>query len=248
MTGQPPTTLTPTGLAVPSEAPTEAPSALPSRPALRALTVAAGAAYTVSWVVGLLVAPASTAVGSSGRQVLAGLAGHEAAATAQYLLTEGAPAVFLAIVALTLAGAARRTLPRAARAALATGLSAAGISLVQCVLGVYLTGAVAPKGDAGTAGTLTGWVDHLDGVKMLVLAGLALSAAALSGPRRVLPRWLAPTGWATAAALVVSGVGYLFTIGALSAAAYLSLPLLLILVTGTGIAPHRSERRGPATR
>jgi hypothetical protein len=209
--------------------------------ARRLLPVAAGVAYSLSWVAGLLVFSSSTDVGSPGREVLAGLAGHEGAAAAQYLLTEGAAAAFLAVVTLALAGAARHAgSRRLVRITAATGLGAAAISLVQCAIGEYLTGVVAPAGKAGTAGTLTGVINQLDGVKMFVLAGFALAGAALARVR-VLPRWLGPTGWATAVALVASGVGYLGTIGALSAAAYVSLPLLLVLVTGAGIALGRTE-------
>jgi hypothetical protein len=214
--------------------------AAPPTPSRRTLPIVAGIAYTASWVAGLLVSPWSTDLHSSGSQVVAALAGHEAAATADYLLTEGAAAVFLALVATGLAGAAARAgARRPGRAALATGLGAALLSLVQCAIGGYLSVVVAPAGNAGTAGTLTSWINHLDGVKMFVLAALALATAALTRRERVLPRWLGITGWIAALALACSGAGYLFTIGALAAAAYASLPLLLILVTGSGIALSR---------
>jgi hypothetical protein len=214
------------------------------RSAPRLLAAAAGVAYSASWVAGLLVSSSSTDVHSSGAQILAGLAGHEGAVTAQYVLTEGLPAVLLAIVAIALAGSARRAGARSlARIGWATGLGAAGISLAQCAIGLYLTGRVAPAGNASAAATLTSTINHLDGAKMLVLAGFALAGAALArGAGRVLPRWLSGTGWALAVALVGSGAGYLCTIGALAQAAYVSLPLLLIWVTGAGVALRRTAR------
>lgn len=42
--------------------------------------------------------------------------------------------------------------------------------LVQCVLGLYLTGSVVPAGHASAAATLNDTISRLDGVKMLVLA------------------------------------------------------------------------------
>lgn len=231
------TALTSDGPSGRGSAPAPAGTAIAPR---RALPVVAGIAYTASWVVGLLVSSSSTDVDSSGRQVLASLAGHEGAATAQYLLTEGAAAAFLAVVATGLAGAAARAGARPlGRAAFATGLAAALISLVQCAMGLYLTGVAAPAGNAGAAGALTAWSNHLDGVKMFILAALALATAALTRRTRVLPRWLGVTGRIAALALACSGAGYLFTIGALATTAYVSLPLLLILVTGSGVALAR---------
>ena len=44
------------------------------------------------------------------------------------------------------------------------------------------------------------------------------------------------------AALIVSGTGYLLLSSGLAAAAFVSLPLLLVWVTGAGIAIGRTSR------
>ena len=75
-------------------------------------------------------------------------------------------------------------------------------------------------------------MNRLDGVKMFALAALGLAAAA-SG---VLPRWLRYTGIALAFAMVLSGVPYVSLLQGGAVLAYVSGPLLLLFITGTGIA------------
>ena len=67
---------------------------------------------------------------------------------------------------------------------------------------------------------------------MFALAALGLAGAA-SG---VLPRWLRYTGIALAMAMASSGVPYLSLLQGGAVLAYVSGPLLLLFVTGTGIA------------
>jgi len=115
-----------------------------------------------------------------------------------------------------------------ARFACIADVAAAVISLAQFVLGMVLAGAAAP----GTAHLLYEAVNRLDGVKMFALAALGLAAAA-SG---VLPRWLQYTGIALAFAMVLSGVPYVSLLQGGAVLAYVSGPLLLLFITGTGIA------------
>jgi hypothetical protein len=222
---------------------TPVPGVATARPARRprpTWPAVAGIAYSVSWIAGLSIASASTDVSSSGAQIVAGLAGHEGAATTQYVLTEGAPALLLAMVVVALARAAHQAGSRVgARVVAVSGLVAATISLVQCGLGAYLVTSLVPAADAHGAGVVTEAVNRLDGVKMLFLAALAVAGVQVG---RVLPRWLTYTGVALAIALVASAAGYLFLIGSLTRAAYVSLPLLLIWVTGAGVALARAGR------
>ena len=146
----------------------------------------------------------------------------------QFALTEGLPAAGLAIIAVALARAARRSgAAAAARAALIAGAAAALISLLQFVLGAVLAGTASP----GTAHLLYDAVNRLDGVKMLALAVLALAGAA----SRVLPRWLRYTGIALAIAITASGIAYLLLLQGLAILAIPSGVLLLVFITGTGI-------------
>jgi hypothetical protein len=214
-----------------------APDASRRRFTVRAvLTVPAvtGIAYTVSWIAGLSVPAPSPSLNASGEAIVAALAGHGSAVAANYALTEGLPAIGLAIIGLLLARAARRpAAPAADRPGRIAGIvgvaavTAALISLTQFILGLVLAGTSAPA----TAYGLYDAVNRLDGVKMLVLAVFAAAAVATG----LLPRWLRYTGIALAVALVASGIPYLLLLQGPSVLAYVSGPLLLAFVTGTGI-------------
>ena len=200
-------------------------------PRRRLLTVTGvtGIAFTLSWIAGLSVAAPSPKLTASGTEITAALAGHGTAVAAQFALTEGLPAAGLAIISVALARAARRSgAAAAARFACIAGVVAAVISLAQFVLGMVLAGTSAP----GTAHLLYEAVNRLDGAKMFALAALGLAGAA-SG---VLPRWLRYTGIALAIAMASSGVPYLSLLQGGAVLAYVSGPLLLLFVTGTGIA------------
>ena len=197
----------------------------------RLLTVpgVTGIAFTLSWIAGLAIPAPSPKLTASGTEIAAAFAGHQAAAAAQFALTEGLPAAGLAIVSVALARAARRSgAAVAARFACTAGVAAAVISLAQFVLGMVLAGAAAP----GTAHALYEAVNRLDGAKMFALAALGLAGAA-SG---VLPRWLRYTGIALAFAMAASGVPYLLLLQGGAVLAYVSGPLLLLFITGSGIA------------
>ena len=215
-------------------------------PRRRLLTVTGitGITYTLSWIAGLAVAAPSPKLTASGAQIAAALAGHQTAVAVQFTLTEGLPAAGLAITAIALARAARRSgAAAAAWGALIAGWAAALISLLQFVLGLILAGTATP----GTAHLLYEAVNRLDGVKMLALAILALAGAA-SG---ALPRWLRYTGITLAVVITASGLAYLLLLASL---AFLAVPagvLLLVFITGTGLAlgasDGRPRRAAPAT-
>ena len=203
-------------------------------PARRVLTVTGtiGIAYALSWIAGVSIPAPSPPLSASGAEITAALAGHGMAVAAQFTLTEGLPAAGLAVVSIALARAARRSgAAVAARAVLVAGLAAALVSLVQFLLGI----ALASASGRGTVHDLYGAVNQLDGIKMLLLAIMALAGAACA----VLPRWLRYTGVALAVALVCSGVPYLLLWSGGAAAAYVSGPLLLLFITGSGIALGR---------
>ncbi|MGZ4558705.1 MAG: hypothetical protein ACXVXF_08555, partial [Mycobacteriaceae bacterium] len=147
--------------------------------------------------------------------------------------------VVLALVVLALGGVAAG---RLRRTVLVTGLAAAVVSLVQCVLGLYLTGSLVLDRNADSAVTVFETINRLDGARILLLAtGLAVAGFVLI--RHVgLPRWLASVALALAAAIAVSGVGYLFLPGGPAVAAWISLPLLVVWVTGVGVTLARHRR------
>ena len=200
----------------------------------------AGAAYTASWAAGLALPVPNLAVTASGGDVIARYGGHLSAVQAQFALTEGLPAIGLAIVAGVLALAARRAgARRLSMITVVSGAIAAIISLTQYGLGVALGGAISPDRDPGAVSALFEAVNRLDGAKMLALAVLAAAAAIMAGNGGVLPRWLRYAGGVLAVTITISGVGYLLLIQALAPMAYVAGALLLVFVTGTGVALWR---------
>ncbi|MEC3958933.1 hypothetical protein VMT65_38270 [Nocardia sp. CDC153] len=202
------------------------------RDVLASVPAAVGIAYSVSWIAGLSVGAPAPVFADSGEEIVRELSGHAGVVAAQFLLTEGLPAIGLAVVSVALARAARS--PLTARFAAVSGGGAALISFAQFLLGL----ALARTGSADVAHALFESVNRLDGVKMFLLAGLGVAAAR----SRVLPRWLDVAAIAMAVAIVASGIGYLLLIQGLATLAYVSGPLLLVVITGTGVVLGRKGR------
>ncbi|WP_441251061.1 hypothetical protein [Kitasatospora sp. McL0602] len=188
----------------------------------------AGIGYLAAWVIGLSVWPTNPAVTATGPEVLAGLAGHTGAAITQYVATQGIAGLALAVV---VAGRLRRP-------ARLTGYAAVAVSLVQCALGVQLAAYLAPAHQVAAAHSAFALLNRLDGVKMLLLAATALLASAPAVRSRS-ANWINWTGLALAAAITVSGIGYLLLSTALAPAAYVSGVLLLLWVTATAVTSRR---------
>jgi hypothetical protein len=208
-----------------------------TRPARTAAV--AGIVFTLAWVTGLSIGSPSTDVHATGAQIIAAYTGHQGVGIAQFVLTEGIASVALAVVAVTLG---RRAGGHGlARVVIWTGLSAALIALVQCALGIVMIAGTVPAGHAGTAATINDTINRMDGVKMFVLAAMAVAATLLASRTGILPRWLRWVGVALAVAIVASGLGYGLLNSTLAVAAWVSLPLLLVFVTGTGIVLGRGN-------
>jgi len=196
---------------------------------------AAGVAFTASWIAGLAIPAPSPRLTAPGTTVVAALAGHGGAVAANFVLTEGLPAFGLAVVSAFLARALRvQGAAGLAGTARVAGLTAAAISLTQCVLGVALARTSAP----GTARELYELVSRLDGVKMFALAALAAAAAIGS----LLPGWLRYLSAALAISITASGVAYLFLLDSVAWLAYPAGLLLLAVIPAAGYALGRTRR------
>lgn len=206
----------------------------------------AGIAYTTAWLLGLAVWPSNLDVAASDVNVVATYSAHQGAAMTQYLLLEGLAAIALAVVVTALGKAAhRREAERLGRVTVVAGLTAVALSLAQCVVGLLLAGSVAPDGETQRAGRLFDVINRADGVKMFALAAMAMAGIRLVR-RAVLPRWLGYSGAFLTVALIVSGAGYLLLNTALAQAVFVSGPLLLVWVTGAGVALARTSRSDEA--
>lgn len=215
-----------------------------ARPWLLTIPALAGIAYTLVWLIGLAVWPANLDINAASQVIVATYRASQAQAMAQIGLVEGVAALALGAVALAVGRfAARRGVTGPGRGVATLGVIAATISLVQTALGEALAAWVAPSGDASLAATLFDLLNRLDGVKMFTLAAMAVTGIWLARGG-ALPRWLGYGAAPLAAlALVISGIGYLLLNSPLALAAAVSLPLLLIWVTGAGIAVALAGRK-----
>jgi hypothetical protein len=201
----------------------------------------AGVVYIAAWIVGLAIWPSNVAITDSSREVVNVYGAHRAVGVAQFLLVEGVAAIALVFVIVAVARAAGHAGAVApSRFILGAGLTACLVSVVEGVLGVVLVTSLASPARVHRAGEVFDAINRLDGVKMLLLATV-IPTAALARRELGLPRWLSATGVMASLALLVSGVGYLALDGDLADAAFLSLPLLLIWVAGTGVALGRRQ-------
>jgi hypothetical protein len=205
----------------------------------RTLTATIG--YPVAWIAGLTVFASSTQVSASGVQVVRALAGHRFAAGLQYALTEGVTALCLIAVVWAVAG---NTRPGRARPTIRpAALAATVVSLAECGLGLWLSAGLARTGEADLAGAVNDAITRLDGLKMVLLALVAAAVAVAVRDRTLpLPRWLSPLAAVLAVAIALSGAGYLALSDAAATAAWVSLPLLIVFITASGLATARLRR------
>ena len=210
------------------------------------LSALAGAGYAAAWIISLSVGAPNPSVAAPGSKVVAAFAGRGGPALVQFALNEGIAAVALVVVVTVIARAARRCgQARAGLAAAAFGTAAAGVSWAQLALGAWLFSALVPDRRTAAAGAVYHAITRIDGVKMFLLAAMALAISQVARKSRILPRWLAPMGVLLAAALLTSGIGYLLLAPGLASAVYVSGLLLLIFVSATGIT-LRSRREDGA--
>ncbi|MGV8882830.1 MAG: hypothetical protein ACOH19_11825 [Rhodoglobus sp.] len=179
---------------------------------LRIAALASAGVFVAAWIVGLSMNGMTV-------EVIDGVVAtttHASAGITQPVLVHGVAAV--ALVALGF------TLGRLLRSALVPVLAciAALLSLAQLACEVVIADGLANPGMWAVALVL------LDGAKMLVLAALMVAVLATSRRVRSVKFVLLPVTVASAAAISLSGIGYLAISEPLMRSAFVSLPLLLL--------------------
>ena len=215
---------------------TPAQRARPGRRMAVSLSALAGIGYAAAWIISVSVGAPNPSVAASGGQVVVAFGGRGGPALAMFALAEGVAAIALVAVVIAAARAARRCgHARAGLAAAAFGIAVAGVSWAELALGTWLISGLVPDRRTATAGAVYHAIIRMDGAKMFLLAAMALAISELARRSPILPRWLAPLGVLLAAALVISGLGYLLLAPGLASAVYLSGVLLVIFVCAAGI-------------
>jgi hypothetical protein len=197
----------------------------------------AAAGYVLSWIAGLLLAPAAPGHDAPPAEVAGFYADHGPAVVSSALLVHGTAGLALAGLAL---GIARVTGVRGGlrRAVVGIGLTAAALSLLQFALAVA---AVVGEHTDTTSRTLLLAIDSVDVLKIALLAAftaVATTAAARSGAA---PRWLQITA-AVLVPLLVVGSAALAGVDALMPVLEVSLLLLLAWAAAVGYLVARSAR------
>ncbi|WP_436774081.1 hypothetical protein [Yinghuangia sp. YIM S09857] len=176
-------------------------------------TAAAGYVHAAAWIAALGVGMGKVPeLGDDNGAIATAYADNGSAAVVQSVLTHGIAAAAIAVVAMALLNRGRRL----------AGWTAAVASVLAFGQLVLEQGAIAAS-DPDRAGGLFNLALRVDGVKMFAFAAVAVLTVPL-----LARSWQRGVAYATAAAITLSGVGYLLLVPSLGAAAMLSLPLLLV--------------------
>lgn len=189
----------------------------------------------LAWIIGLSSGGPNLPLDATSSAIVNGFVTHKTGAIMQFLFAEGvAGLMLLTLVIAALYGLKGKSgkLSRAAKVFGISGIVACVISFTMSAIGFVLILSAAPHGTATHAKALFDLINRLDGPKMWLLGLMAIG-----GVRAVskLPKWLTLTGYALAAALVVSGLSYGLLMQSIAWSVYISGILLLAWVCSFGI-------------
>jgi hypothetical protein len=207
------------------------------------LPALAGIGYGVAWLAGLAAWPSNPAIDASKREIVSLYAAHMSQAAAQYLVVEGLAGVLLGIVLFYSIRRVSRCDPTwISRVAVAAG-GVVAISLLQSLLGLFLVSS-ASKGHLSQSGDIYQLINRLDGAKQVLLGACVVILGVLLRTTSNYPQRLMRTTVIVGIALGASGLAYLLLWNALAGTAFVSLPLLIFWVAGTGIWLGASSQSG----
>ncbi len=197
----------------------------------------AAAVYVLSWLAGLLLAPAAPGHDAPPSGIAAFYADRGSAVVSSALLVHGTAGLALAGLAV---GLARVTGVRGGlrRAVVGIGLVAAALSLLQ--FAVAVTAVVGEHADT-TSRTLLLAIDVVDVVKIALLAAFAAVATTAAARAGSAARWLQITA-AVLVPLLLVGSAALVGVDALMPVLEVSLLLLLTWTAAVGHLVARSAR------
>jgi hypothetical protein len=205
-----------------------------------AAPVIAAAAYVLSWIVGLLLAPAAPGRNAPAAQIAAFYGDHGGAVLISALLVHGTAGLALAVLAV---GIARATGVRAGlrRVVVGTGLAAATLSLLQ--FGLAVIAVIGTHADT-VSRTLRLSIDNVDVLKISLLAAFVWTATTAATRRGVAPQWLRVTA-AVLVPLLLVGSAALVGVEALDPVLAASLLALLAWAAAIGYLVARGATQHP---
>jgi hypothetical protein len=209
----------------------------------KSLSAWSGIGYGVVWVAGLVAWPSNLAVDASKSEIVSLYAAHMSQAAAQYLLVEGLAGVLLGIVLFScLHHVGRRGRAWTSLAEVVGGIVVT-VSLLQCLLGLFLVSS-SSKGYLALSADIYQLINRLDGVKQLLLGACVVLLGILLRRASNYPRWLGRTTVFVGVALAPSGLANLLLWSVLASAAFVSLPLLIVWIAGNGVWLGTQSRKG----
>ena len=208
-----------------------------------ATPVIAAAGYVLSWIVGLLLAPAAPGRNAAASSIAAFYADHGVAVLLSALLVHGTAGLALAVLAVAIA---RATGVRAGlrRVVVGTGLAAATLSVLQ--FGLAVIAVIGTHADT-VSRTLRLSIDFVDVLKIALLAAFVWTATTAATRRGAAPHWLRVTA-AVLVPLLLVGSAALVGVEALDPVLAASLLALLGWAAAIGYLVARGATRPPRSR
>jgi hypothetical protein len=205
-----------------------------------AVVLTAAILYVAAWLVGLFVAPARPTTGGDAatRQYFVD---HVGAAITQSILVHGVAGVALGLFAVTLARllTAPEVSSGTTRGVLLLGLGAAALSLAQVAVLLSVATRAGSLADQ-VAADRAQWINYVDVAKLCVVAAFVVSATRAAGAAGLIKAWVTPLAFVVATLLFLGGISFLVESSILTAALFISLPLLLIWVGVVGVSAYRN--------
>jgi hypothetical protein len=213
---------------------------------MRTLQIAAGATFMAAWIIGLIFANGGPSPSDSAAKIAAYYDDHEVRSMIATLLIDGVAGLAIIALAYCLWRYLAAEQDAFGRALIVAGVGAGVVSLVQMVVGEVMAYRAAHGSSPDHVQTLSKVLNHLDTVKIVLLAILIAAASVLARRSDAFPHWLAVAGMVFAPLLAISGLAFPLDSDALYASLTVTLIGLLAWVVAVTVVMARGTANASA--